>query len=448
MLDPYKMFHNLILSTYKNTLIVCSSNTYNRHIHGDGMTRALVLGAAGAVGRACSLFLIKSKVFDEIILADKRIDVLREVYKDYVNSNISLEYIDVNDRDALKKLLKNSDIVFNAVGPFYKFGIKVLEASVDTGIDYVDVCDDYDATIRMLELSDKATKNGVRALIGMGSSPGLSNVIAKFAAEYLLTEVFAIDIYHAHGGEPYEGPAVIQHRAHSMMIDIPIYLDGKIIYTRLDSELAKQFEYEVEFPEIGTYKVYLYPHPETITLPRYIRVKKRVTNLGLVLPPEYAYLIRTLVKAGLFSDEEVEVNGKVIRAQDFAIAYILKKRKEILEKAGLTQPIGCLMIVIEGLRGSDNYKYTFYTVARGLGMGEGTGIPLALGGIMIKEGLIREYGVYPPEAVVDPLKLFEIANKYVVTPMGKGIPIKVIEEGPEGKREYSIEELFNKFVQK
>ena len=410
------------------------------------MTRALVLGAAGAVGRACSFFLIKSKAFEEIVLADKRIDVLKEVYERSISQNISLEYVDVNDRSALEKLMRESDVVLNAVGPFYRFGIKVLDVAVDTGVDYVDVCDDYDATIKMLELSDKAAKNNVRALIGMGSSPGLSNVLAKFASDYLLTEVHAIDIYHAHGGEPYEGPAVIQHRAHSMMIDIPIYLDGKMVYTKLDSELARKFEYEVEFPEIGTYRVYLYPHPETITLPKYIDVKKRVTNLGLVLPPEYAYLIRTLVKAGLFSDEEVKVNNTVIRARDFAIAYILKKRKEILEKTGLTQPIGCLMIVVEGLRNIEKYKYTFYTVARGLGMGEGTGIPLALGGLMIKEGLIKKYGVYPPEAVVDPIELFRLANKYVVTPMGKGIPIKVIEEGPEGKKIYSIEELFKKFV--
>lgn len=43
------------------------------------MSRVLVLGAAGAVGRACSYFLIKSNAFDEIILADKRVDVLNEV---------------------------------------------------------------------------------------------------------------------------------------------------------------------------------------------------------------------------------------------------------------------------------------------------------------------------------------------------------------------------------
>ena len=412
------------------------------------MSRVLVLGAAGAVGRACSYFLIKSNAFDEIILADKRVDVLNKVFEQYRSEKIVTKYIDVNDTESLKKLMKESDVVLNAVGPFYRFGPKVLRTAIDAGIDYVDVCDDYDATIEMLNLSEEAVKNKVRALIGMGSSPGLSNVIARFAADYLLDEVHSIDIYHAHGGEPYEGPAVIQHRAHSMMIDIPIYLDGKIIYTKLDTDLARKFEYEVEFPEVGRYRVYLYPHPETITLPKYIRIKNRVTNLGLVLPPEYAYLIRALVRAGLFSDEEVEVNNTRIKARDFAIAYILKKRKEILERSGLTKPVGCLMIVVEGIRKGDKYKYTFYSTAKGLGMGEGTGIPLGLGGILMKENLIKEYGVYPPEAVIDPIELFKLAKKYVVTPMGKGIPIKVIEETPTGKRVYDIEEFSAKYLSK
>ena len=81
-------------------------------------------------------------------------------------------------------------------------------------------------------------------------------------------------------------------------------------------------------------------------------------------------------------------------------------------------------------------------------MGEGTGIPLGLGGILMKENLIKEYGVYPPEAVIDPIELFKLAKKYVVTPMGKGIPIKVIEETPTGKRVYDIDEFSAKYLSK
>lgn len=405
------------------------------------MTTALVLGAAGAVGRACWYFLSQVKAFDKLVLADKRLEVLRELVERAGVSGVELERVDVDDRRALVNLISSVDVVLNAVGPFFLHGPKVLEAALEAGVDYVDVCDDLDATLKMLELDGRARERGVRALVGMGSSPGLSNLIVKFAAQNLLDEVEAVDILHVHGGEPYEGPAVILHRAHSMMIEIPIYLDGRIVYTTLDSDLAKQFEYEAEFPGLGKCPVYLYPHPETVTLPRYFKIKRRVTNLGAVLPPQFPALIRSLVRAGLFADEEVEVGGVRVNTRDFAVAYVLKKRRELLEKYGPREPIGSLTVVVEGRRGSKAVKYTFYITARGLGMGDATGIPLGLGAVMMARGAVEEPGVYPPEAVIDPIELFKLAKQMVVTQLGQGIPIRVVEESEGVRREYSIEEL-------
>ncbi len=407
------------------------------------MLRALILGAAGSVGRACWFFLSQVKAFDQLILADKRVDALRGLVEKAGVKGVEVKYVDVNDPQMLSQLMKESEIVLNAVGPFYIYGPKVLERAVEVGVDYVDVCDDLDATLKMLELNQRAAENGVRALVGMGSSPGLSNIIVKFAAQKLLDEIDSVDILHVHGGEPYEGPAVILHRAHSMMIEIPVYLDGRIIYTTLESDLAKQFEYEAEFPGLGRFPVYLYPHPETVTLPKYFKIKRRVTNLGVVLPPQFPALIRTLVKAGLFTDEEVEVEGVRVKAMDFAVAYVLKKRREFLEKYGPGEPSGSLVIVVEGTRGPELRRYTFYTTARGLGMGDATGIPLGLGGIIMAGGAVTKRGVYPPEEVIDPVELFRLAKRWVVTKLGQGIPINVIEEGAGARVEYSIEKLFD-----
>jgi hypothetical protein len=68
------------------------------------------------------------------------------------------------------------------------------------------------------------------ALIGMGSSPGMTNVIARFASAALLDTTTSVDIFHTHGGEPFEGPGVIEHRFHCMSIPIPMYLDGELKY--------------------------------------------------------------------------------------------------------------------------------------------------------------------------------------------------------------------------
>ncbi|MCS7104205.1 MAG: saccharopine dehydrogenase NADP-binding domain-containing protein [Thermofilaceae archaeon] len=408
------------------------------------MVSALVLGAAGAVGRTCWQFLSHINIFDKLFLGDKRVEELRKLVEISRAYNVEVIPVDADDKSSLTRAIEKTDVVLNAVGPFFVYGPKILDAALEVGVDYVDVCDDFDATVKMLERHEEAVARGVKALIGMGSSPGLSNIIVKFAAQRLFEEVESVDIAHVHGGERYEGPAVIMHRAHSMMIDIPVYINGDIVYTSLESDFARQFEQEFDFPNLGKFPVYLYPHPETYTLPKYFRIAKRVTNLGVVLPPQFPALIRALVRIGLFSDEEVEVSGVRLRARDFAVAYVLKKRGELLEKYGPIEPVGSLVIVIEGRHSGRRCKLTFYTTAHGLGMGDATGIPLGLGGIMMVKGMIQSPGVHPPEAVIDPVELFKLAKEFVATKLGKGIPVNVIEECNGVRREYNIETLFSR----
>ena len=67
-------------------------------------------------------------------------------------------------------------------------------------INYVDICNAFDATEKLLTLDGDARDTGIVALIGMGSSPRLANVLVRYCAESMLDEVEAVDIYHAHGG--------------------------------------------------------------------------------------------------------------------------------------------------------------------------------------------------------------------------------------------------------
>ena len=65
-------------------------------------------------------------------------------------------------------------------------------------------------------MDENAKKSGIKAVIGMGSSPGLANLLAKYTALHLFDETEAIDIYHSHGGKATEGAAVVKNRIHSM----------------------------------------------------------------------------------------------------------------------------------------------------------------------------------------------------------------------------------------
>jgi saccharopine dehydrogenase (NAD+, L-lysine-forming) len=321
------------------------------------------------------------------------------------------------------------------VGPFYKFGPIILRAVIESNINYVDVCDDFDATEILLAMDAEAKKAGISALIGMGSSPGLANVLVRFCADVLFDEVESVDIYHAHGGEKIEGPAVIKHRIHSMKIDIPVFLDGKFTTVRLFEESGSALEEVTDFHDVGTYRVYAYPHPETITLPKYLKWVKRVTNLGIVLPPAYAELIKGVVRLGLSEEKPIEVQAHNVVPLEFAVAFILSQREKLLKEAGLDEPIGCLKIVVKGYKNGEKSTYVFSMFSRGHGMGEGTGIPAALGAILMETGMVKQKGVIPPEGCVNPMDMLKLARTIVKLGEKSGLPIVTERIDRNGKLE-------------
>ena len=397
------------------------------------MSKVTVLGGSGAVGSIASETLASSGVFTEVVVADINIAAARKVAGKLKGSKASAVEFDADSPQRIRKAIGGSAVVLNCVGPFYKYGPTILKTVIDARINYVDICDDFDATEKLLAMDGKAKKVGVSALIGMGSSPGVANVLVRFCADSLLDQVEAVDIYHAHGGEKIEGPAVVKHRIHSMQIGIPMFLDGKFTTVNLFDDSGKALEGETEFKDVGTYNVYGYPHPETITLPKYLKGVKRVTNLGLVLPPAYAELIKGMVRLGVTDEKPIEVQGHKIVPLEFAVAYILSQRERLLKEAKIDQPMGCLKIVVKGVKDGGKNTYIFSMSSRGQGMGEGTGIPAAIGAIIMGTGKITQKGVLTPEACVNPMDLLELAKTKVKTVGGRGFPISIEHIDRDGK---------------
>ncbi|MFX1537369.1 MAG: saccharopine dehydrogenase family protein, partial [Promethearchaeota archaeon] len=228
------------------------------------MVRIIVLGGCGVVGSIAVQTLISLPDFSEIIIGDINIEKARDLINKLGSEKLSAIKVDALDPESIKKAIRDSDIVLNCIGPFYKFAPLILKAVIETGRNYVDICDDVDATRELLKMDADVKQANISALIGMGSSPGVTNLLAKFAADQLLDEVISIDLYHAHGGEPFEGPGVIAHRIHSMSIDIPVFMNGEFKTTKFFGDEGAALQEDVEFLKLGTYRVYPYPHPETI----------------------------------------------------------------------------------------------------------------------------------------------------------------------------------------
>lgn len=389
------------------------------------MSRVTVLGGCGTVGSIAAETLAASGVFSQVVVADINTERAGEMIDRFGAGKLSAVEVDARNPSSIGKAIEGSSVVLNCVGPYYEYGPIVLKSVIESGINYVDVCDDFDATEKLLDMDEDAKKAGISALIGMGSSPGIANVLVRFCADSLLDQVESVDIYHAHGGEEIEGPAVVKHRIHSMKADVPMFLDGAFTTVRLFEESGRALEEDTEFRDVGTYSVYAYPHPETITLPKYLKGVRRVTNLGLVLPPSYAELIKGMVRLGVTGEEPIEVQGREVLPLEFAVAYILSQRQRLTKEAGLDRPMGCLKIVVGGHKDGEKSTYVFSMSSRGQGMGEGTGVPAALGTMLMATGKISDKGVLPPESCVDPMDLLELARDRVSLGGKKGLPIVI-----------------------
>lgn len=378
------------------------------------MSTVIVLGGCGAVGRVTAKTLAQHEAFDHVVIAD--IDLARaQGLAAEMGPKVSAMQVDAGDVGAVRDAIRGARVVVNCTGPFYRFARPCLQGAIDAGVDYVDVNDDVDATLDLLSMDEAVRVAGIRALIGMGNSPGVTNLLGKFLADEFLDETDSVDIYHAHGGEAFEGEGVVAHRLHGMGMDIPMFLDGALRYVRFFGEDGIALRAKTDFHLIGKdIPVYPYPHPEQITMPQHMKVR-RVTNRGTVLPDAYFHLTTEVARLGLTDREPLNVAGTSVVPREFAIAWLLKRRDEILKAQDYGSQRGCTKVVVSGTRKGVARSYVFSMASVSAALGEGTGIPAAFGAILMAQGKVKGPGVLPPEAAVSAMDFLDVAGPVLAT---------------------------------
>lgn len=353
-----------------------------------------VFGGAGVVGSYAVKYLSEMNTFSRIVIADSNEKKAKEICK--LSNKIDFKKIDATDENSLKSVLKDVDIAINCIGPFYKYSPKILNSVINAGINYVDVCDDYDATEKLLDNYDKkARDSGATCIVGLGASPGLTNIIASFASRQL-NSVDSIKVYVTRSIEEEAGGAIPYHMLHCWLGNIPIYKDGRFQKVRglIDGE-----EYTT-FPEpFGQSAVYYFGHPESITLPRYIKGVKNVCCKGSFFPPEFRDNLLQLQALGLLSENTININGQEIKPIDFTAGFIDIIRKKIINKSENIPSGGSVMVEVTGKDKEQTKTIRYSGISH---MRHGTATPAAIGAQMIAKGNINKPGVNAPEGCIPP----------------------------------------------
>jgi saccharopine dehydrogenase (NAD+, L-lysine-forming) len=356
--------------------------------------RVVVFGGAGVVGSYAVQCLSKMDTFSSITIAD--VDETRA--KSIVNTSKKIDFIktDATDDKSLLKSLEDADVAVNCVGPFYKFAPRILKTVITKGINYVDICDDYDITEKLLDDYHTMAQNaGVTCIIGLGASPGLTNMIVAFGAKQL-TSVKDVKVFVARGIEEEAGGAIPYHMMHCWLGKIPIYKNGR--FERAQG-LVDGEEY-VTFPEpYGQVPVYYFGHPETVTIPRYVKGVQNVCCKGTFFPKEFREALVNVESLGLLSDNPITVQGKAITPLDFTAAFIEVLRKRVIEKVKTIPAGGTVMVQVAGELDGEPRTFRYAGTSH---MREGTGTPVAVGAKMLADGAVKSPGVYAPEGCIPP----------------------------------------------
>jgi len=357
----------------------------------------LILGGCGVMGSSVVRDLIKGPEVKAVIVADKKIDVTKLHKSVQKNEKLSTLEIDIADFHGLVEAMKKSDVVINCVGPFYKFAIPTMKAAIAAGVNYLDIMDDYDTTAAAFDLDLSAKEAGISLCIGFGSSPGFGNVVAKYAADKL-DQVDEIRLLWGYALNDPSGPSVLAHMFHALRGDVPQYLNGKLVNVPGGSGGEEIVDFSKPY---GKCPVYYLGHPEPITMPRYFKGVKTVVNKGCFLPLWVNDLFIELIERGFADPEPVSVGANSVIPEDFIVRIMLngttfKKQVEEFTKAPL-------QVVVKGRKDNKAVKYVYESDGA---MAPGTAIPASICAQMLACGEIKEKGVVPPEACVDPKKFF------------------------------------------
>lgn len=251
-----------------------------------------VIGAGGIIAPAIVRDLAESEEVDELLLAD--IDLARAQRVAVDHGGPRARAVEADARAGLASTLDGVDVLVNSAS--YRINLDAMRACLAAGSHYVDLGGLYWLTGEQLELSGEFEAAGLLALLGMGSSPGKTNVMAAKAVGELGGHARRIDVFAAGRDlDPPDGPSYpysVQTLVDELTMKPITQRDGEPV------ELEPlQDGGEVDLPEpIGRAETIYTLHSEVRTFPSSFGCAE--CSFRLSLAPEVLERVRALAGAG------------------------------------------------------------------------------------------------------------------------------------------------------
>jgi saccharopine dehydrogenase-like NADP-dependent oxidoreductase len=404
--------------------------------------RMLLVGA-GAVGESILRILEardpKRTWLEHVVVSDFDLERANVVCRKLGHSDrYTPERVDAHNEEAMIELIKkhNCDFVMDAAAPFVSN--RIFDAAFKAGAKYASMgtwsvpfdppqygiglenCYKEPMTKYNFDRHDAWAEKGNMAVICLGIDPGVVNVFAKFAAEYLFDEIHEV---HVKDGGNLTIPSAGED-------DIAF---GFNVWTVLDEvinpnvEWNKDYGFIVDRPfageesfqmpaGVGENTLVKIEHEETVTIPRYLEKYglKRCT-FKIALDDNLVKALKVINALGLRSLEPVEVDGVTVVPRDVVAACAPQPKDLGDEMIGKM----CVGIHCKGIMdGKTREVFMYQPFDNQIAMKNWkmqvvvaqTGFGAAVAIELIGKGIWNDAGVYSPE-YFDPIPYLQIMDE-------------------------------------
>ncbi len=373
----------------------------------------IVLGGAGAMGRITVRTLTEYDDVDQITIADYNKSRAHELAVSLRSHKLQVRQIDVTDAERLDALLQGADVVLSAVE--YVFNLPILKACIRNKVHYADLGGLFHMSRTLLAMHDEVEAAGITAILGMGGTPGITNLLARMAVDKL-ERVESIKVQLGCGDEtPSTAPLVAPYSIRTVLDEFTkqpqVFVNGT---WHAQPPLTGQEELEFPLPVGHATAVYSL-HSECATFPISFQDKGiRYVSFKIAFPNDFLTKLKFLVDLGFGSNEPISVQGVNVSPRE-----VLAR---LLEMAPIeeVEPRDCdvLRIVATGEANGQQLEIINQVVVKpyvrwGIGAGAlDTGTPLAIAGRMLGRGEITRRGAFGPELCVPTDIFFREVARY------------------------------------
>jgi saccharopine dehydrogenase (NAD+, L-lysine-forming) len=352
--------------------------------------RVAVLGAAGTIGPAIVAELGRSEEVAELRLLDLHRERAEAVAAEHGYGKARGQAADAGagrgEPGSLADAIADCDVLVNSAS--YRVNVAAMEAALASGCHYLDLGGLYWVAAEQYQGfagdgSDRFADEGLLAVLGIGSAPGKTNLMAAQAKR----ELGEVEAMHVSAGgrdlDPPPGfsvPYALRTLIDELTLSPVVVRAGEAVEIEPMSDGGV-----VEFGDpIGEAESIHTLHSEMLTFPRSFGCRE--ASFRLSLAPELLARLRELAQASAADVERAAAEA--------------------------SPPSACTVSVhlVEASNGDRSVRVRSVTrPVEGLGTGGGvmsTAAPAAAAVRLLARGRITQRGVHPPERCIDPGAMF------------------------------------------